>query len=204
MLSSEFLLTTLIIVLIPGTGVIFTVSSGLFYGWRASVAAAFGCTVGILPHLLASSLGLSFILHQSALIFQNIKLAGVAYLLYLAWTMWRDKAGVTFTAASAKPNLRQTISKAVVLNLLNPKLTMFFFAFLPLFIPRGSPSPLTEMARLSAVFILITLLVFVLYGLLASAVRSYVATSPNAIIWLRRSFALAFAGLGIKLALTEL
>ena len=203
MLDPEFLLTSLVVVLIPGTGVIYTVSTGLFHGWRASVAAALGCTAGILPHLLASTLGLSFILHRSATVFQALKFAGVAYLLYLAWAMWRDTGGVSFDAASPKSSALKTAGKAVLLNLLNPKLTLFFFAFLPLFLEPQSASPLTDMVRLSLVFMLLTLVVFVLYGVLASSVRRYALSSPRVITWLKRSFAVAFAGLGIKLALTE-
>lgn len=203
MFSAEFSLTSLIVVLIPGTGVIYTISTGLFHGWRASVAAAIGCTAGIIPHLLASILGLSFILHMSAVAFQTIKLAGVLYLLYLAWALWRDTGGMTFDSASPQRNLWQIALKAVLINILNPKLTIFFFTFLPLFITPNTTSPITELFLLSLVFMALTLAVFVLYGVLASRVRSYVMQSPKAIIWLRRSFAAMFAGLGIRLALTE-
>ena len=203
MLDPEFLLTSLIIVLIPGTGVIYTVSTGLFHGWRMSLAAALGCTAGILPHLLASVLGLSFILHMSAVVFQVIKFAGVLYLLYLAWAMWRDTGGLTFDSASSQQSALRIAGKAVLLNLLNPKLTVFFFAFLPLFISLATSSPIAQMVLLSAVFMAITLIVFVLYGILASSVRQYVVNSPKVVIWLKRSFAVAFAGLGVRLALTE-
>ena len=207
MLDPEFLLTSLIVVLIPGTGAIYTVSTGLFQGRRMSLAAALGCTVGIIPHLLASILGLSFILHMSAVVFQGIKFAGVLYLLYLAWMMWRDTGGLTFGSASPQHSLRanalRVASKAVLLNLLNPKLTVFFFAFLPLFIAPETSSPIIEMVLLSAIFMAITLIVFVLYGILASSVRKYVVGSPRIILWLRRSFAAAFAGLGVRLAITE-
>ena len=201
MLNPDFLLSSLIIVLIPGTGVIYTVSAGLFSGWRSSVAAAFGCTLGIVPHVLASILGLSFILHQSALMFQAIKGIGVLYLLYLAWLMWRDRSALEFDSA-ASVGYWQTVGKAILINLLNPKLTLFFFAFLPLFIAEDDASPAAAMLTLSLVFMLITLLVFVLYGVLASSVSRFVA-SPRAVSWLRRSFAVAFAGLGIRLAFTS-
>ncbi|MEM8532090.1 MAG: LysE family translocator [Chloroflexota bacterium] len=203
MFSAEFLLTSLIVVLIPGTGVIYTISMGLFRGWRASIAAAIGCTVGIVPHLLASILGLSFILHMSAVAFQTIKLAGVLYLLYLAWAMWRDTGGMTFESDSPQHSLWQIALKAVLINILNPKLTIFFFTFLPLFIAPNTTAPTTELFLLSLVFMALTLVVFVLYGILASRVRTYVVHSPRAIVWLRRSFAAVFAGLGIRLALAE-
>ena len=203
MFSPEFLLTSLIVVLIPGTGTVYTVSTGLFYGPRASLAAAVGCTLGIVPHLLASILGLSFVLHMSALVFQGLKYAGAAYLLYLAWAMWRDRGALSFGSASPERSARQIVVRAIWLNLLNPKLTLFFFAFLPLAISPGATSPLAELLGLSLVFMALTLAVFAVYGVLASSVRNHVARSPRVITWLRRSFAAAFAALGVRLAVTE-
>lgn len=203
MLSPEFLLGSLIVVLIPGTGTVYTVSTGLFYGPRASLAAAVGCTLGIVPHLLASVLGLSFVLHMSALVFQGLKFAGAAYLLYLAWAMWRDQGALSFGSASPKRSARHIVIRAVLLNLLNPKLTLFFFAFLPLAISPDAASPLAELLDLSLVFMAITLAVFAVYGVLASSVRRHVVGSPKVVTWLRRSFATAFAALGVRLAVTD-
>ena len=203
MLSPEFLLTALVVALIPGTGVIYTVSSGLFYGFRASALAAFGCTLGVVPHLLASILGLSFILQLSAAVFQGLKFAGALYLLYLAWTMWREQGALSFRPALSEQTSRQIVVKAVLLNLLNPKLILFFFAFLPLAISPEAASPLAQLFFLSLVFMLVTLVIFLGYGLLASRFRQHVAGSPKITRWLRRSFAVAFAALGLKLALTS-
>lgn len=203
MLSPEFLLTSLIVVLIPGTGTVYTVSTGLFYGSRAALAAALGCTLGIVPHLLASVLGLSFVLHMSALVFQGLKFVGAAYLLYLAWAMWHDQETLSFGLASPERSARQIIARAVLLNLLNPKLTLFFFAFLPLAISKDAASPAAELLGLSLVFMALTLAVFTVYGVLASSVRRHVVNSPSVITWLRRSFAAAFAALGVRLAVTD-
>ncbi len=203
MFSPEFLLTSLIVVLIPGTGTIYTVSTGLFYGWRASMAAAVGCTLGIIPHLLASIVGLSFILHMSAVVFQGLKVAGAVYLLYLAWAMWRENGALAFDSASLEKNPWQIAMKAVLLNLLNPKLTLFFFAFLPLSISANAASPLAELLMLSLAFMGITLIIFVIYGVLASGVRQHVVKSPTLILWLRRAFAATFAALGVRLATTD-
>ncbi len=199
--SPEFLLTALVVALIPGTGVMYTVSSGLFYGARGGVAAALGCTLGVVPHLLASILGLSFVLQLSAPVFQGLKLLGALYLLYLAWALWREQGTLSFGSASAGQNTRQIIVKAVLLNVLNPKLTVFFFAFLPLSISPNAASPLAALVFLSLIFMLVTLVVFLGYGLLASRVRQRVTDSPGFISWLRRSFAAAFAVFGLKLAL---
>lgn len=203
MFSPEFLITSLVVVLIPGTGVIYTISNGLFLGWRASIAAAFGCTAGIIPHLSASILGLSAILHLSALAFQVVKFAGAAYLLYLAWAMWRETGSLKFDSPSTKIGLWQIVRRGFLINILNPKLAIFFLAFLPLFVNPNASSPTLNMVLLSLMFMAMTLVVFILYGISANSVRRYVVNSPRIIIWLQRTFAATFAALGIKLAMTD-
>ena len=201
--STEFLITSLVVVLVPGTGVIYTVTTGLTQRWRASIVAALGCTLGIVPHLTASILGLSAILHMSARAFQIIKWAGVLYLLYLAWGMWRDEGGLQLDESAEKSGGWRIILKGVLINLLNPKLTLFFFAFLPLFISPQAASPTQQMIALSAVFMGMTFVIFVLYGILASAVSKYLISSRKATRRMQRGFALVFAGLAAKLALSE-
>jgi len=203
LLSTKFLLTSLVVVIILGTGVIYTVSTGLVLRWRASLAAAFGCTLGILPHLTASILGLSAILHMSARAFQVLKIVGALYLLYLAWSMWRDTGTIKFDRAVEKRSAFQIALKGILINILNPKLTLFFFAFLPLFVSAEAASPTVEMLGLSAVFMGMTFLVFALYGILASGISQYLTNSPKAIKRVQRSFAVIFAALAAQLALTE-
>lgn len=203
MFSAEFLITSMVVVLIPGTGVIYTVSTGLFLGWRASLFAALGCTAGIIPHITASTLGLSAVLHTSALAFQAVKYAGVIYLLYLAWSMWRETGALKFDSSSAQKGLWKIMQRGFLINILNPKLSIFFLAFLPLFISPNSSSPIFEMFTLSAAFMAMTLIIFVFYGVSANGVRRYIVNSPKLIVWLQRSFAAAFAALGVKLAMTE-
>ncbi|BBO77208.1 lysine transporter LysE [Desulfosarcina widdelii] len=203
MFSMEFLTTSLIVVLVPGTGVIYTVSNGLFSGWKASVAAAIGCTAGILPHLSASILGLSAILHTSAILYQGIKYAGAVYLLYLAWNMWRETGSLTLDASGLKTGWWPIVKRGFLINILNPKLSIFFLAFLPLFVPPGTASPTVQMIFLSIMFMAMTLIIFVLYGIFANGVRKYVAHSPRLIGRLQRTFAATFAVLGVKLAMTD-
>jgi len=203
MFSTEFLLTALVVVLIPGAGVIYMVSTGLFLGWRASIAAAFGCTAGIIPHLSASILGLSAILNMSAVAFQCVKFAGVIYLLYLAWSMWHETGTLKFNSHSSKNDLWQIATRGFLLNILNPKLSIFFLAFLPLFVSPNTSSPTFEMFILSVVFMVMTLIIFILYGVSANGVRRHVVNSPRLIVWLQRSFAATFAALGVKLAMTD-
>ncbi|TMH34634.1 MAG: LysE family translocator [Betaproteobacteria bacterium] len=203
MITAEFLVTSLIVVLIPGTGVVFTISTGLLQGRRASVFAAIGCTAGIVPHLLATVLGLAALMHTSAVAFQMLKYAGVVYLLYLAYATWRDKSAFGVGGAPSGGTAMGLIIKAILLNILNPKLTIFFLAFLPQFVGQGASSPLAQLLVLSGVFMAMTFAVFVIYGLSAHAFRRAVIESPRVQSWLRRGFAVTFAGLGAQLAFSE-
>ena len=203
MISVEFLITSLIVVLVPGTGVIYTVSTGLVQGRKASVFAALGCTAGILPHLMATVLGLAAVMHTSALAFQTLKYAGVVYLFYIAYATWRDTSAFAVDENPSGSKATALVIKAFLLNILNPKLTIFFLAFLPQFIQPGSTEPLIQLFLLSATFMGMTFVIFVAYGFLAHAFRRAVIESPRVQTCLRRGFAAAFAGLGANLALTE-
>lgn len=203
MLNPEFLLASLVVVLIPGTGVVYTITTGLTLKWRASLAAATGCTLGIVPHILASILGLSAILNMSAQVFSLLKWAGSLYLLYLAWNMWREAGTLEIRQKTTETSFIRIIFRAVAINLLNPKLTIFFFAFLPLFISGDSASPTMEMILLSAVFMGITFIVFALYGILASAISAYLANSSKAVKRLQQTFAVVLAGFAVQLGLSE-
>jgi threonine/homoserine/homoserine lactone efflux protein len=203
MITLEFLITSLIVVLIPGTGVIYTVSTGIVQGRKASIYAALGCTAGIVPHLLATVLGLAAVMHASALAFQILKYAGVAYLFYVAFATWRDKSAFAVDATVTKTSAMGLVLKAFLLNILNPKLTIFFLAFLPQFVKPDAAQPLLQLLLLSAVFMAMTFAVFVVYGLVAHAFRKLVVDSARVQNWLRYGFSAAFAGLGAKLALTD-
>ncbi len=202
-MSVAFLLTSLIIVATPGTGVLYTLAAGLSRGARASVVAAFGCTLGIVPHLAAAITGTAALLHASGVAFETVKFLGVAYLLYLAISTWRDKGALTVDENAAPRSARRVIASAVLINLLNPKLTIFFFAFLPQFVPRGNANALAEMLGLSAVFMLMTFVVFALYGIFAAAARRHLLARPRVITQVRRLFAVSFVALGARLTIAS-
>jgi threonine/homoserine/homoserine lactone efflux protein len=202
-LSIDFLITSLIVVVSPGTGVLYTLAAGLSRGSRASVVAAFGCTLGIVPHMAAAIMGLAALLHTSALAFQTLKYLGVAYLLYMAWNTLREKGALTVERAPSNRSDWQVIVSAILLNLLNPKLSIFFFAFLPQFVSVDEAHPLPRMLELSGVFMLMTFVVFIGYGLFAAAIRNHVISRPRVLTWMRRTFAAAFVALGAKLALAD-
>jgi threonine/homoserine/homoserine lactone efflux protein len=202
-MSLSFLLTSLIVVASPGTGVLYTLAAALTKGSRASVAAAFGCTLGILPHLAAAMLGLAAVLHASALAFAALKWCGVIYLLYMAWQTLREHGALAVdTRVTARSNARVIVT-GFLINILNPKLSIFFLAFLPQFISAEDAHPLARMLELSGAFMAMTLVVFVLYGLFAASVRDRVISRPKVMAWLRRAFAGGFALLGARLAFAE-
>jgi threonine/homoserine/homoserine lactone efflux protein len=203
MMNIEFLITSFIVVVSPGTGVLFTLAAGLSRGSRASVVAAFGCTLGIVPHMAAAIVGLAALLHTSALAFHTFKYLGVAYLLYMAWSTLCERGALKIEKeVDARSALHVTVT-AILINLLNPKLSIFFLAFLPQFVSADEAHPLSRMLTLSAVFMLMTFVVFVGYGLFAAAIRDHVISRPRILTWMRHTFAGAFAALGLKLALAD-
>ena len=204
-MTVSFLLTSLIIVATPGTGALYTIAAGLSRGARASLVAAAGCTLGIVPHLAAAITGTAALLRASGLAFQTVKVLGVAYLLYMAWSTWRDKSTLSVEVDDAVDEPKSSVGvirSAVLINLLNPKLTIFFFAFLPQFVPSGSPHALARLLGLSAVFMLMTFVVFAFYGAFAASMRTHLVERPRVVKRLRRAFAVSFVALGAKLATT--
>ena len=198
-MSIAFLLTTLVVVATPGTGAVYSIAAGLSRGSRAGIIAAFGCTLGVLPHMVAAITGLAAILHASAIAFQAIKWLGVAYLLYLAWQTLRDQSAIQVESNRAPVSFWRVIRTAVLINLLNPKLTIFFFAFLPQFVPAGQATGTWQMVGLSGVFMALTFVVFALYGGFAATVRTQVISRPNVMLWLRRTFAATYVLLAGRL-----
>jgi threonine/homoserine/homoserine lactone efflux protein len=201
--SLDFLITSLIIVASPGTGVLYTLAAGLSRGARASVVAAVGCTLGIVPHMAAAIMGLAALLHTSAVAFQTLKYLGVAYLLYMAWNALKERGALRVDQDVDAKSVLQVIVHAILINILNPKLSIFFFAFLPQFVRTDEARPLSRMLELGGVFMAMTLAVFVVYGLFAASVRTRILSRPRVLAWMRRTFAAAFVALGAKLAFAD-
>jgi threonine/homoserine/homoserine lactone efflux protein len=201
MISLQFLITALVVVIAPGTGVIYTLALGLGQGMRASVWAAFGCTLGIVPHLAAATLGLAAVMHSSALLFQMVKFAGVAYLLYLAWQALKSGGALAISSETRAQSGLRIARRGALINILNPKLSVFFLALLPPFLSGNPSSATSEMAMLGAIFMALTFLVFVLYGLFAAKARDLVLGSERVLAWLNRGFAAIFAALAVRLSL---
>lgn len=202
-MSLEFFLTSLVVVLLPGTGVIYTLAIGLGRGFKASVAAAVGCTLGTVPAAVASIIGLAALLHASALAFQAIKFLGVAYLFYMAWKILKDDTVLEVSENNKKMGYVQIATNGTLLNVLNPKLTLFFLAFLPQFISPDATNATVSLVGLAIVFMIMTFAVFVMYGAFASYARDYVIHRPSVMKWIKRSFAGTFGFLGAKLAISS-
>lgn len=200
-MSIAFLITTLVVVAIPGTGAVYTIAAGLSRGTKAGIVAAFGCTLGVIPHMIAAITGLAAILNASAIAFQTIKWLGVAYLLFLAWQTLRDRSAIKVDDDAAPVSFWKVIRTAILINLLNPKLTIFFFAFLPQFVPAGQANGTWHMVGLSLVFMALTLIVFALYGVFAATMRTQVISRPKVMTWLRRTFATTYVFLAGRLAI---
>ncbi|MEK9844548.1 LysE family translocator [Thalassospira sp.] len=203
MITLDYLITSLIIVALPGTGVIYTLALGLGRGMKASIWAAFGCTLGIVPHMAASILGLAALLHASAVAFEIVRYLGVAWLLYMAWGMWHGTGAMKVTANETKTGIAKIIRDGILLNLLNPKLSVFFLAFLPQFVTADTPNTTWDMTILGLIFMAMTFGVFVIYGCFAGALRQHVLERKNVMAWIGKSFAAVFVVLSVKLAITN-
>jgi threonine/homoserine/homoserine lactone efflux protein len=200
----EFLLTSLVVVLIPGTGVVYTVSSSIGGGRRRGLFAAVGCTLGIVPHMLAAMLGLSGIMQAGSVVFEAVRWAGVAYLVFMGFSMIRDAGTLPLDDQGAPGDSAGTVVwRGILLNVLNPKLTLFFFAFLPQFLD-ASPGLLdVKLIELGGIFMLMTLAVFTVYAIASAAVRDLVLAAPVARRWIERAFGSILIGFATKLAFTD-
>jgi threonine/homoserine/homoserine lactone efflux protein len=202
--SIEFLLTSLVVVLIPGTGVVYTVSSSIGGGQRRGLIAAVGCTLGIVPHMVAAMLGLSGIMQAGSVVFEAVRWAGVAYLVFMGFSMIRDAGTLPLDDGDTPgDSAGKVVWRGVLLNVLNPKLTLFFFAFLPQFLD-ASPGLLdVRLIELGGIFMLMTLAVFAVYAIASAAIRDLVLAAPVARRWIERTFGAILIGFAAKLAFTD-
>lgn len=200
-MSIAFLLTTFVVVATPGTGAVYSIAAGLSRGSKAGIVGAFGCTLGVIPHMIAAITGLAAILNASAVAFQAIKWLGVVYLLFLAWQTFRDKTAILVDGSTTPASFWRVIRTAVLINLLNPKLTIFFFALLPQFVPAGQANGTWQMVALSLIFMAVTFIVFTIYAMFAATMRNQVLSRPSVMMWLRRTFAATYVLLAGRLAL---
>ena len=202
-ITIEFLISSLVVILLPGTGVIYTLALGLGRGFRAGLLAAFGCTLGIVPHILASIAGLAAVLHASALVFEALRYIGVAYLLFIAWSLVKESNALDLGPEQTAQKAIRIVRKGILTNILNPKLSLFFLAFLPQFVPASAPDATARMLILGGTFMALTFLVFAIYAALAAGLRRQVLSRPGIMMWIQRSFAAVLGVMGLRLALAD-
>ncbi|MBH1894707.1 LysE family translocator [Serratia marcescens] len=202
-MNADFLLTSLLIVISPGTGALITLSTGLQQGARRALVAAAGCTLGVVPHMLAAVTGLAALLQANPLAFGLVKYIGVAYLLFMGWQTLRNSGPLSLTQSSMQPSQGALVRYAILANALNPKLSVFFLAFLPQFVTSGDPHPVRTMLLLSTLFAVMTLAIFAFYGAFAARVRHLILGNVRVINGIRWSVSVAFIVLAVKLALSH-
>lgn len=200
----NFLVTSFIIILIPGTGVTYTISTGITKGKRASIFAALGCTIGIIPHLCISIALSSFIINMSNNSFFILKLIDAIYLLYLGIGMIRSKTNFDLINNKSEEKVGTIIRSGILINLLNPKLTLFFFSFLPQYAKSINDNYITECFLYGFTFMIVTLLVFIGYGLLAGISNNFFMNSPKRISYLQKIFGIIFIVFATQLAFSSI
>lgn len=203
--SPEFWLTSLVVAVVPGTGVLYTVSSSISGGWRRGLFAAIGCTFGVVPHVFAAMVGLSGVMQAGAVAFEAVRWAGVVYLVFMGVSMIRDSGAMRLERdrdARTEPT-GSVVRRGILLNLLNPKLTVFFFAFLPQFLDTPPGLLDTRLAGLGGAFMVVTLAVFLVYAWVSAAVRERVLAAPVVLKWVQRSLGTLLVGFAARLAVTD-
>lgn len=204
MKTYTFLITILIMILIPGTGVIYTISTGISKGKKASIFAVLGCTAGMIPHLSASIILSSLLVNMSPEAYFIMKMTGTLYLLYLGFCMLLSKTGLKFDNAQTEDKPTTIISRGILINLLNPKLTLFFFSFLPQYVRANSQNYIFEFLFYGFTSMILTFIVFVGYGLLAGTAKEFIIHSPKWMNLIQKLFGIIFIVFAIQLALSSL
>lgn len=204
MSTLSFLISSLIIVLIPGTGVIYTITTGFTKGKRASILAALGCTVGIIPHLCLSITLSSLLLQMGSSVFNIVKIFGMFYLLYLGIGMIISKSNPSFESTQGSLQALAIVRQGILINLLNPKLTIFFLSFLPQYIGSSKQDYFVSSLELGLVFMFLTVIVFICYGTLAGSTKKLIEKSPRTINILQKCFGLIFVIFAFQLGFASI
>jgi threonine/homoserine/homoserine lactone efflux protein len=195
-----FVVASLILIATPGQDMILVMSRSVAQGAAAGVATAAGVSVGLVGHTALAALGLGALLRASEWLFIALKLVGAAYLIYLAVTLLRTRRGdLTLNPANQRSIARLFVDGALS-NLSNPKIAIFYFAFLPQFVASNADHPTLQLLALGLVFAGLTFLVKAPVGISAGALSSWLRRRPSVLLWLYRSSGVVLLGLGVRLA----
>lgn len=198
-----FFVTSITVILMPGPAMIFVITNGLTRGTKASIAAAFGTTSGVSFHMLCAAFGLAVIMKTSAIAFGIVKFAGAAYLIYLAIKTLINKDDIVSDGIISEKSRNSIFLQGFIINILNPKLSIFFLAFLPQFLSPDKLAVTSQTLLLGSVFMSMTIVIFIGYGVFASALRRRVLQSPKILKAIKWCFSSVFMGLGVRLALSD-
>ena len=191
------------LIISPGPDMIYVITRGMAHGRKAGMLSAIGVVCGILVHTTAAALGLTLILQTSAFAFLSIKFIGAAYLLYLGIKAWRNKSTFQLQPSSVNANSRTLFWQGVLSNVLNPKIAVFFLAFLPQFVDQGSNSVTLQMVILGITFACFGLCFLLVVGYSSGTIGRWLSYRPQHSKFLQRIAGGILIGLGIRLALTE-
>jgi len=198
-----FSLAALVLIAVPGPNLIYIVARGVEQGRRAAVVSALGVETGSLVHVAAAAIGLSALLASSDLAFDVIRYLGAAYLVYLGLRTLLRKGGASGDGAVGSPaRLRDTYRQAVWVNVLNPKVALFFLAFLPQFVDPARGAPRAQILVLGAVFLLVGLCVDLAYAAAAGTIGHRLGRRPRALRWQRYTSGTVYLALGAAAALS--
>lgn len=206
MLSAEslyfFCITSALLSIAPGPDNIFVMTQSALYGKKAGILITLGLCTGLIVHTSAVALGVAAIIHTSTVAFTTLKIIGALYLLYLAWQAFNACAENLNNRQSTRLSAAQLYRRGIIMNITNPKVTLFFLAFLPQFVTPQNNQITQQIVILGGVFILIALLIFCCIAVLAGQAGAFLKQSPTAQVWLNRIAASVFVGLAVNLFVT--
>ena len=198
---TTFVLASTLLSLAPGPDNIFVLTQSALYGGKSGVIITLGLCTGLIVHTSAVALGVAAIFIASRMAFTSLKLIGAAYLLYLAWQALKASARpLSRSSATAVPGHMALYRRGIVMNLSNPKVAIFFLAFLPQFTDPSTGNMTLQLFLLGIVFILVALVVFSTIACLAGLIAELFKRSAKAQVILNRISALVYAGLAVRLA----
>jgi threonine/homoserine/homoserine lactone efflux protein len=198
-----FFAASVLLALAPGPDNIFVLTQSALHGKLAGLLVTLGLCTGLIVHTTAVAFGVAVIFQASALAFTALKLCGAGYLLYLAWGAWRATATKINASSGVGLSRGKLYRRGIIMNVTNPKVSIFFLAFLPQFADPARGSLTLQMVLLGGIFILATILIFGAIALLAGTLGSWLTRSDKAQITMNRVASLVFVGLALKLATTQ-
>jgi threonine/homoserine/homoserine lactone efflux protein len=198
-----FLLASAVVIATPGQDMLLVMSRSITHGTRAGLATAAGVSLGLLGHTVLATAGLGALLRTSELLFTIIKLVGAAYLLYLGAQLLRTRSASIAAAASAPHPLSRQFVTGAASNIANPKIAVFYFAFLPQFVAQDATQPTLTILVLGVLFAALTFLIKGPVAVFAGSLSAWFRSRPSALVWLYRSSGLVMVGLAVRLALSR-